>query len=125
MRILLVEDDLLFGDGICVGLCLEGDIVEWVIDGVVVENVLVIDEFDLLVFDIGLLCCSGLDILCNLCYQGWFILVLLFIVWDKVVDWVVGFDSGVDDYLIKFFDFDELQVWVCVLICCIIGCVLL
>lgn len=76
------------------------------------------EMYDLLLFDFGLLKCDGIDVLCMLCGCGFVLLVLIVIVCDVVVDCVKGFDVGVDDYFVKLFDFDELGVWMCVLICC-------
>lgn len=109
MRILLAEDDLLLGDGIRAGLCLEGDTVEWVSDGLAAENALRTDAFDLLVLDIGLPRRSGLEVLRNLRARGELCPVLLLTARDKIADRVTGLDSGADDYLSKPFDLDELQ----------------
>lgn len=42
----------------------------------------------------------------------------MFIVCGVVIDCIVGLDGGVDDYFIKLFNFDELFVWLCVLLWC-------
>lgn len=49
------------------------------------------------------------------------IFVLFFIVKDIIDDCVIGFDLGVDDYLVKLFVFDELLVRIWVLMWRIIG----
>lgn len=33
-------------------------------------------------------------------------------------DKVVGFDYGVDDYIVKLFDIEEFLVRICVILCC-------
>lgn len=108
MRVLLVEDDLLLGDGIQLGLRQEGDQVEWLTDGLLARQALVTDEFDLVILDIGLPRCSGLDVLHELRNRGSKVPVLLLTARDEVADRVRGLDYGADDYLTKPFDFDEL-----------------
>lgn len=61
---------------------------------------------------------DGIEILCVFCDCGDNILVILLIVWSEINECVVGFDVGVDDYLIKLFEMDEFEVWLCVLFCC-------
>lgn len=46
--------------------------------------------------------------------MGSCIFIILIIVKDDVEEWVMGLDVGVDDYIVKFFNFDEFFVciWV-------------
>lgn len=46
---------------------------------------------------------------------------IFFIGCDNDVDCILGFEIGVDDYLIKFFNFCELMIWVRNLFFCIIS----
>ncbi|WP_412461961.1 response regulator [Pseudomonas sp. SC11] len=108
MRVLLVEDDLLLGDGIQLGLRQEGDRVEWLTDGLLAKQALATDEFDLVILDIGLPRCSGLEVLHELRNRGSKVPVLLLTARDEVADRVKGLDYGADDYLTKPFDFEEL-----------------
>lgn len=108
MRVLLVEDDALLGDGIRVGLKQEGYIVDWVMDGVSADNVLRTETFDIMVLDIGLPKRSGLDVLKSMRKRGDTLPVLLLTARDTVSDRVNGLDCGADDYLTKPFDLDEL-----------------
>lgn len=48
--------------------------------------------------------------------EGDDMLIIMFIVCDKLEDKLVGFEKGVDDYFIKFFVMVELVVWVSVLV---------
>ncbi|MCU1719015.1 response regulator [Pseudomonas sp. 5P_3.1_Bac2] len=108
MRVLLVEDDLLLGDGIQLGLRQEGDLVEWLTDGLLAKQALATDEFDLVILDIGLPRYSGLEVLHDLRKSGSKVPVLLLTARDEVADRVKGLDYGADDYLTKPFDFEEL-----------------
>ena len=63
MRILLVEDDLLLGDGVEAGLRQTGFTVDWIKDGVSARSALEVVDYDGMVLDINLPRLSGLDLL--------------------------------------------------------------
>lgn len=108
MRVLLVEDDALLGDGIKAGLKQAGFVVDWVQDGHAAKLALETEEYALLVLDLGLPRLSGMDLLKWLRGRGGKLLVLILTARDTVADRVMGLDAGADDYLIKPFDLDEL-----------------
>lgn len=108
MRLLLVEDDPLLGDGLRVGLRQAGYAVDWAQDGQTARLSLQAEDYDLVVLDIGLPKISGLDLLKWLRAQKKSASVLLLTARDTVRDRVVGLDAGADDYLVKPFDLDEL-----------------
>jgi DNA-binding response OmpR family regulator len=108
MRILLVEDDTLLGDGIKAGLKQTGFAVDWVTDGHAARLALETEEYCLIVLDLGLPKVSGLDVLKWLRTSGRQLPVLILTARDTVADRVSGLDAGADDYLIKPFDLDEL-----------------
>ena len=54
MRILLVEDDPLLGDGLTIGLRQSGFTVDWLQDGKAADQALQTEHVDLLVLDLGL-----------------------------------------------------------------------
>jgi DNA-binding response OmpR family regulator len=108
MRILLVEDDALLGDGIKAGLKQAGFAVDWVTDGHAARLALETEEYCLAVLDLGLPKVSGLDVLKWLRASGRQLPVLVLTARDTVTDRVSGLDAGADDYLIKPFDLDEL-----------------
>ena len=108
MRVLLVEDDELLGDGLCAGLKQTGYTVDWVKDGQSADSALTDNDFDLVVLDINLPKMSGLEVLRNIRKRGESIPVLLLTARDSVPDRVEGLDSGADDYLVKPVDLDEL-----------------
>ena len=109
MRVLLVEDDALLGDGIRVGLGQDGYTVDWVTDGLAATHALEVEPFDLVVLDINLPQKSGLEVLRQMRTQGKETPVLLLTARDTVADRVKGLDAGADDYLTKPFDLDELS----------------
>jgi DNA-binding response OmpR family regulator len=108
MRILLVEDDTLLGDGIRAGLAQADFAVDWVQDGILGETALRTETYAAVVLDLSLPRLSGLDLLRRLRARGDATPVLILTARDAVVDRVKGLDSGADDYLIKPFDLDEL-----------------
>lgn len=108
MRVLLVEDDNLLGDGIRTGLQQAGYTVDWLTDGSQADAALRSEDFDLVVLDIGLPRRSGLEILKELRDRGSNVPVLLLTARDTIDDRVRGLDTGADDYLVKPFDLDEL-----------------
>ncbi len=108
MRILLVEDDPLLGDGIRAGLKQAGYAVDWVQDGSTAKLSLESGDYSLMVLDLGLPKLSGMAVLNWLRGKGITLPVLILTARDTVADRVAGLDAGADDYLIKPFDLDEL-----------------
>ena len=108
MRILLVEDDRLLGDGLRAGLQTCGYTVDWLCDGESALAALENNEFAALVLDLGLPRMNGLSVLEALRGRGDSTPVLILTARDTVSDKISGLDAGADDYLIKPFDLDEL-----------------
>jgi len=108
MRLLLVEDDPLLGDGIRMGLEQSGFTVDWVKDGISAEHAISTDNFDLMLLDLGLPRQDGLTLLKKLRKAGNELSVLVVTARDTVEDRITGLDYGADDYVIKPFDLDEL-----------------
>ena len=108
MRLLLVEDDILLGDGIRTGLEQSGFTVDWIHDGISAEHAVNENKFDLMVLDLGLPGQDGMTVLQKLRGAGHELPVLILTARDTVEDKITGLDCGADDYLIKPFDLDEL-----------------
>ena len=109
MRLLLVEDDPLLGDGIRAGLGQDDYTVDWFKDGRSAEAALKSEHYDLMVLDLGLPDKSGLEVLKTLRAAGNDLPVLILTARDAVSDRVAGLDGGADDYMVKPFDLDELS----------------
>lgn len=109
MRLLLVEDDALLGDGIRAGLKLADHAVDWVRDGEAARLVLSSHDYDACVLDLGLPKKDGLAVLRELRGKGSNIPVLVLTARDTHADKISGLDAGADDYLTKPFDLGELQ----------------
>ena len=108
MRLLVVEDDALLGQGIEAGLKQAGFTVDRAVDGHAAGLALEAVDYELLVLDLGLPRMSGLDLLNSLRSKGRDIPVLILTARDTVQDRVAGLNAGADDYLIKPFDLAEL-----------------
>ncbi len=110
MRVLLVEDDELLGDGIRTGLKHYGHTVDWVKDGKAANYVLVsvYESFDIIVLDLGLPKMPGLDVLKSIREKNIVTPVMILTAHEAIDDRVKGLDAGADDYITKPFDLDEL-----------------
>jgi len=108
MRLLLVEDDAILGNGIEAGLKQAGFAVDWARDGRAAQLALQTTEYELVVLDLGLPRISGMELLRQLRAKGSDLPVLLLTARDTVRDRVAGLEAGADDYLVKPFDLAEL-----------------
>lgn len=108
--ILLVEDhaELAATTGEFLELC--GYIVDYANDGNSGLNLALTNSYDALILDIMLPGLNGYEI-CRKVRQeaGSDIPVLMLTARDQLEDKLEGFDTGADDYLIKPFDFEELD----------------
>ena len=109
MRILLVEDDSLLGDGVRAGLRLADYAVDWVRDGEAARLALLDHAYQACVLDLGLPKRDGLSVLKDLRARGNHLPVLILTARDSSSDKIAGLDAGADDYLTKPFDLHELQ----------------
>jgi two-component system, OmpR family, response regulator len=107
MRLLLLEDDLILGDGLRDFLELEGNVVDWVkclADTATYRK----GSFDALLVDWQLPDGSGLAWVKALRETGDTTPVLMLTARDLLQDRIAGLDTGVDDYLVKPFQPEEL-----------------
>lgn len=109
MRILVVEDDAVLGDALQHGLTQAGYAVDWVRDGLQARHALSAEPYAVVVLDLGLPRCSGLEVLKELRQRREQLPVLILTARDTVQDRIQGLDAGADDYLIKPFDMAELS----------------
>ena len=82
--------------------------VDWVRDGVMADAALRSESYDLLLLDLGLPRCGGLDVLRALRKRRATVPVLIATARDAIGDRIAGLDAGADDYVVKPFDVDEL-----------------
>ena len=109
MRILLIEDDQLIGDGLKVGLEKLGFAVDWFADGLEGEEALYQASYGAVVLDLGLPGQDGLEVLKNWRQKGRAEPVLILTARGDVDQRIAGLNSGADDYLGKPFSLKEVQ----------------
>lgn len=109
MRIAVVEDNIPLADGIARAFREDGHGVDEMHDGNDALDFLLNENVNLIILDINLPGCSGLEILSKLRKQKNQTPVLLLTARDTMHDKVDGLDLGADDYLTKPFDLIELK----------------
>lgn len=108
MRILLLEDDNMIAEALGDVLHAAGFAVDCVTDGLIAENLIQPEIYDLALFDIGLPKLDGLSVLKHLRARHYDLPVILITARDSVEERIHGLDSGADDYVVKPFAPDEL-----------------
>ncbi|MCB1888776.1 MAG: response regulator [Rhodocyclaceae bacterium] len=108
MRVLVVEDDRLLGDGLVAGLKALGNGVDWVRDGEAALVALEAESFAAVVLDLGLPRRDGLSVLRQMRARSDATPVLVLTARDEVSAKVEALDLGADDYVLKPFDLDEI-----------------
>jgi len=108
MRILLIEDDTLIGDGLKVGLTKLGFSMDWFVSGEAGFQALTAAPWDAVVLDLSLPERDGLDILRQWRQQGHDVPVLILTARDALDQRVQGLQLGADDYLCKPFALTEV-----------------
>jgi len=108
MRVLLVEDDKLIGDGIKAGLTKMGFSVDWFTDGHTGQAALLSAPYDAVVLDLTLPGMDGLAILRAWRDQRRSEPVLILTARDALEQRVEGLRLGADDYLCKPFALIEV-----------------
>lgn len=108
MRILLIEDDQLIGDGIKAGLSKLGFNVDWFTQGNEGLLALRAAPYDAVVLDLSLPEIDGMDILRQWRKQGQDEPVLILTARDALEQRLSGLQQGADDYLCKPFALSEV-----------------
>jgi len=101
VRILIVEDDALLGDGLAAGLRALGFAVDWFRDGAAADAALASAPYEAIVLDLSLPGGDGMDWLGRWRRRGDVTPVLILTARDALDSRVAGLDSGADDYLVK------------------------
>ncbi|MDD4929631.1 MAG: response regulator [Gallionella sp.] len=109
MRILFVEDDPIMADSLMRILRQSYYAVTYESDGRRADHLLTVQQFDLVILDMGLPGMEGSEVLRRLRHRNVKVPVLILTARDKVEDRVRGLDFGADDYLAKPFDLPELE----------------
>lgn len=109
MRILIAEDDAMIGTSIRTALESDGFVAELVQNGRAVNDMVSSEHFDLLLLDLGLPGCCGMEILQGIRGSKQNIPVIIITARDGIEEKIKGLDLGADDYLVKPFNIKELS----------------
>lgn len=107
MRVLLIEDDPLLGDGIKTAIEREGYTVDWFSRGCEAISAVSNEAFSVMILDLGLPDMDGMQVLHAV--RGTSSLpILILTARDAIEERIRGLDAGADDYVLKPFDLQEL-----------------
>ncbi len=108
MRLLLIEDELKFGESLKKALQSESYAVDWATSGEKGLSQARVENYDLAIIDIGLPDVSGLEVVQQLRHQRNTLPVLFLTALGQTKDKIRGLDAGGDDYMVKPIVFEEL-----------------
>jgi DNA-binding response OmpR family regulator len=108
VRILLVEDDTLLGDGLQTGLSQSGFTVDWVREGRHALHALQSETFDAAIVDLGLPDGNGADVIRAYRDGGGTVPMLVLTARGDIDNKLALLNGGADDYLVKPADIREL-----------------
>lgn len=109
MKILVVEDNVTLGKGICQGLTKKAYAVDLATNGSIALEMNDIANYDLIILDLSLPFLSGWEVLKRIRKKNTKIKILILSANNFVEDKAKGLDMGANDYLTKPFDFLELE----------------
>ncbi len=109
MRLLIVEDERDLNYALTKALRKEGYATDSAYDGEEALDLLKINDYDLVLLDLNLPKIDGLDVLRRLREDDMKTRVIILSARSEVDDRVVGLNLGANDYVIKPFDFKELE----------------
>lgn len=109
MRILLVEDEKTLSGYLVKGLSKRGYAVDAAYDGEEALYEYSVNEYDLIVLDLNLPKKDGMEVLQAIRKTDFSTRILILSARSQVDDRILGLDEGANDYLVKPFDFGELE----------------
>ena len=108
MKILLIEDDIKIAEFIIKGLKAAGFVVDHEKAGDIGLEIVLLENYDLLIVDIMLPGLDGLSLVKKVREKRINTPIIILSARDRIDDRVKGLDAGADDYLTKPFAFSEL-----------------
>lgn len=109
MRLLIVEDDRKLSQLMKLGLEKAGFTADVANTGAEGEEKAIVNSYDTILLDLNLPDKDGLEVLSFLQKNDVTTPVIIITARDEVQQRALGLNSGADDYVVKPFDFDELQ----------------
>lgn len=116
MRLLLVEDDLLLAQGIISALEKYGYTIDHCTTALHAEQAAKTEQFDVLVFDLGLPDGSSVPLITQLKKRPQATPILVLTARDQIETKLEALNTGADDYVVKPFDIRELEARIRVLL---------
>lgn len=110
MRLLVIEDEDSLRESLAKGLRIKGFSVDRAEDGEDGLQKALDESYDLIVFDLNLPKLSGFEVLDNLMTEKPTSKVLILSANSEIESKLKGFNLGANDYMIKPFHFDELEI---------------
>lgn len=110
MNILVIEDEERLAVLVKQGLEENGYVATLAFDGLIGKHLALKNDYDLIIMDIVLPYINGIDLCKEVRTVKPDIPILMLTALGTTNDKVEAFDAGADDYLVKPFDFRELQV---------------
>ncbi len=108
MRILVIEDEQKLALSLKKALEAESYAVDVCFDGQEGYDTASVEEYDLIILDLGLPNMDGITLAKKLREEKVTIPLLMLTARDTMKDKIAGLDSGADDYIVKPFAFEEL-----------------
>ena len=109
MRLLLIEDEEDLINTLSRGLRKVGYAVDTATDGRDGLDLFYMNEYDLIILDLNLPSMDGLEILSKIREENQDCKILILSARSNYEQRIEGLDKGADDYLVKPFDFGELN----------------
>ncbi|MFE0506545.1 response regulator transcription factor [Peribacillus butanolivorans] len=109
MKLLLVEDEVVLSNIISKGLKKSGYAVDTAFDGEEALEYFEINVYDLIILDLNLPKTDGMEVLKRIRSKHDDIKILILSARSDIQDKITGLDTGANDYLVKPFDFQELD----------------
>lgn len=109
MKLLLIEDEIALSNILLKGLKKSGYAVDPVFDGEEALELMEINEYDLVILDLNLPKVDGMEVLKRIRHNNTDVKILILSARSSIQDKIIGLDTGANDYLVKPFDFQELD----------------
>ena len=109
MKLLIIEDEADLRHALCRGLAKKGYVTDGAADGTEGYEFAFVNQYDLILLDLNLPGMDGLTLLRKIREQNLQQKVLILSARSSVEQRIEGLDLGANDYLVKPFDFGELE----------------
>ncbi len=109
-KILVVEDEKKIANTLKKGLTENGYYTDVAFDGLIGKKMFFANAYDLVIIDINLPLLNGYELCKTIRNHNQQVPIIMLTAMNTTDDKIEGFNSGTDDYMVKPFEFKELQV---------------